>query len=124
MIEAWLLGSFALGTAVGGYMYRGSIRAAVGLAVLNELEKGQVIEMREADDGQLYAAAKIPEDMYFYEDIVDNRLDMAQGILSIMARHAAEEGDGVIDEETIMGLMEEITEVAHRTVRNRDPIDS
>ena len=124
MIEAWILGSFALGTAVGGYMYRGSIRAAVGLAVLNELEKGQVIEMREADDGQLYAAAKIPEDIYLYEDIVDNRLDMAQGILSIMARHAAEEGDGVIDEETIMGLMEEITEVAHRTVRNRDPIDS
>ena len=51
MIEAWLLGSFALGTAVGGYMYRGSIRSAVGGAVLKELEKGQVIEIREGEDG-------------------------------------------------------------------------
>ena len=124
MIEAWLLGSFALGTAVGGYMYRGSIRSAVGAAILRELEKGQVIEVKEGEDGEMYAAAKIPEDMYYYEDIVDNRLDMAQGILSIMAKHAAEEGDGVIDEETIMGLMDEITEVAYRTVRNRDTIDS
>ena len=38
MIEAWLIGSFALGTAVGGYMYRGSIRSSVGLALLTELE--------------------------------------------------------------------------------------
>ena len=123
MIEAWLIGSFALGTAVGGFMYRGSIRSSVGMAVLNELEKGQVIEVKEAEDGQMYAAAKIPEDIYLYDDIVDNRLDMAQGILSIMAKHAAEEGDGVIDEETINGLMDEITEVAYRTIRNRDPID-
>jgi hypothetical protein len=124
MIEAWILGSFALGTAVGGYMYRGSIRSAVGSAILKELEKGQVIEVREGDDGEMYAAAKIPEDIYIYEDIVDNRLDMAQGILSIMAKHAAEDGDGVIDEETIVGLMDEITEIAHRTIRNRDPIES
>ena len=123
MIEAWLIGSFALGTAVGGYMYRGSIRASVGLAVLDELEKGQVIDIREADDGQMYAAAKIPEDIYLYEDIVDNRLDMAQGILKIMAKHAAEDGDGVIDEETIQGLMEEVTDEAHRAIRNRDLID-
>jgi len=124
MIEAWLLGSYALGTAVGGYMYRRSIRSAVSGTVLKELEKGQVIELRKGEDGEMYAAAKIPEDIYLYEDIVDNRLDMAQGILSIMAKHAAEDGDGVIDEETIIGLMDEITEVAHRTIRNRDPIES
>ena len=124
MIEAWLLGSYALGTAVGGYMYRGSILSAVSGRVLKELEKGQVIELRKGEDGEMYAAAKIPEDIYLYEDIVDNRLDMAQGILSIMAKHAAEDGDGVIDEETILELMDEITEVAHRTVRNRDPIES
>ena len=123
MIEAWLIGSLALGTAVGVFMYRGSIRSSVGLAILTELEKGQVIDIREADDVEMYAAAKIPEDIYLYEDIVDNRLDMAQGILKIMAKHAAEDGDGFIDEETIQGLMDEVTDEAHRAIRNRDLID-
>lgn len=119
MIEAWLIGSFALGTAVGGFMYRGSIRSSVGMTVLNELEKGDVIDIREAEDGQMYAAAKIPEDIYLYEDIVENRLDMAQNVLEVLAEHAKEGEE--ISEEVLLGLIEEFTEVAHRAIRNREP---